>query len=238
MAETTIDTLQIEISANASSAGKSLDKLANSLLKLRSNISGISWKNLSNFSNTLNKLSGTAERLNAGKLTQYANALNGLSQSVTGLKSVTNNIDDMAKALEQISGLDTSKLQIAGDFSGLNSLGQGLGSLADSMSKLSGIEPDNIDKTIKIVRKLQGLDLSGLGAGLQSVSGADLSSLNNLGTAFQGFTSSLAGADKVAAGTAKIFNSLAQLSASAGNLSTVQQYLPVLLWGYQRFAKD
>lgn len=235
MAETTIDTLQIEISASASSAEKSLDKLANSLLKLRSNISGISWKNLSNFSNTLNKLSGTADRLNAGRLIQYSTALNVLSQSVTGLKSVKNNIDDAAKALEQISGLDTSKLQIAGDFSGLNSLGQGLGSLADSMSKLAGIEPDNINKTVKIVRKLQGLDLSGLGAGLQSVSGADLSSLSNLGTAFQSFTSSMAGADKVAVGTAKIFNSLAQLSASAGNLSTVQQYLPVLSAEIGRF---
>ena len=235
MAETTIDSLQLELSADASMAEKSLDKLAESLLRLKKSISGISWKNLSNFSDELNDLSGATDKLDDKKLIQYSAALNGLSQSVAGLKSANKDINGAAKALQKIGGLDTSKLQITGDFTGLDSLGRGLGSLADSMGKLASVKPTDINRSVKAMQKLQGLDLSGLGAGLQSISGADMTALSNLGTAFQGFISSLAGADKVAAGTAKIFNSLAQLSASAGNLSTVQQYLPILSAEIGRF---
>lgn len=231
----TIDSLQIQLSADAGAAEASLEKLADSLLKLKKNLSGLKWKNLSDFDGALKNLLKTTNSLNPGKITQYTNALSGLNQSVAGFSQSGKSIKAAGKVLNSISDLDFSKLQISGDFSGLESLGKGMDAFADSAAKLSQIKATDINRSVKALGKLQGINLESLGRGLQSISGADLSALNGIGTAFQGFTASLSGADKVSAGTSKIFNSLAQLSASAGNLSTVQQYLPLLSAEIGRF---
>ena len=231
----TIDSLQIQLSADAGAAEASLEKLADSLLKLKTNLSGLKWKNLSDFDGALKNLLKTTNSLNPGKITQYTNALSGLNQSVLGLSQSGKSIKAAGEALNSISGLDFSKLQISGDFSGLESLGKGMSGFADSALKLSQIKATDINRSVKALGKLQGINLEPLGRGFQSISGADLSALNGIGAAFQGFTASLSGADKVSTGTSKIFNSLAQLSATAGNLSTVQQYLPLLSAEIGRF---
>ena len=118
MAGHTIDSLQLEISANARNAEKSLNKLVDSLSRVQRSVSGLSWSNLSGFSNELKKLSDISRGLNAENLTRYAAALNGLNRSVSGLGNLRN-IETAANALRQISGL-----RISGDFSGMASLSQ------------------------------------------------------------------------------------------------------------------
>ena len=231
----TIDSLQIQLSADAGMAEASLEKLADSLLKLKTNLSGLKWKNLSDFDGALKNLLKTTNSLNSDKITQYTNTLSGLNQSVAGLIQSGKSIKAAKTALDNISELDFSKLQIGGNFSGLESLGKGISAFTDSVTRLSQIKAADINRSVKALSKLQSINLEFLGRGLQSISGADLSALNGLGTAFQGFTASLAGAEKVSAGTSKIFNALAQLSASAGSLSVVQQYLPLLSAEIGRF---
>ena len=70
----TIDSLQIQLSADAGAAEASLEKLADSLLKLKTNLSGLKWKNLSDFDGALKNLLKTTNSLNPGKITQYTNA--------------------------------------------------------------------------------------------------------------------------------------------------------------------
>lgn len=223
-----IDSLQIEISADAQSASQSLDKLANTLLKLQKNMTGLSNINLSGFSGSLKQISKATSGLDVGKLVRYSQALSGLSKSVTMFASSGKRIDTAASALQKISGLDFSKLQVSGDFSGFAGLAQGMDSFADAATKLASVKPTEINRTVSALQKLQGIDLTKLGQGLNSISGADFTSLGNLGTAFQSFVSAMVGADKVSAATSKIFQSLAQLASSANNLSAIQTYLPML----------
>ena len=229
MAGHTIDSLQLEISANARNAEKSLNKLVDSLSRVQRSVSGLSWSNLSGFSNELKKLSDISRGLNAENLTRYAAALNGLNRSVSGLGNLRN-IETAANALRQISGL-----RISGDFSGLASLSQGMGAFAESAQRLSQIRSADITRAVRAMQRLQSINLAEIGQGLRSLSGVDLSALTNLGTAFQSFTAALSDSDKVAANTTKIFQSLAQLAASAGNLSAVQQHLPALSLEIRRF---
>lgn len=235
MADNTIDSLQLEISADANIAEKSLDRLAKSLLKVQKSISGLNISNLRQFSGAVKQLGGATKGLDVGKLTAYAGALSTLSKSVTAFASAGAKIDSAASTLEKLSGLDFSRLKIDGDFSGFASLSAGMESLSLGAEKLSQIKPTEINRTIKNLEKLSGLDFSGLAQSASVLNGIDFTAIDKLGTAFQGFSSALAGSDKVAAGTAKIFNSLAQLTASAGNIPLIQQTLPLLSGEINRF---
>ena len=163
----TIDSLQIQLSADAGAAEASLEKLADSLLKLKTNLSGLKWKNLSDFDGALKNLLKTTNSLNPGKITQYTNALSGINQSVLGLSQSGKSIKDAGEALNSISDLDFSKLQIDGDFSGLESLGKGMDAFADSAAKLSQIKATDINRSVKALNKLQSINLESLGRGLQ-----------------------------------------------------------------------
>ena len=55
----TIDSLQIQLSADAGAAEASLGKLADSLLKLKTNLSGLKWKNLSDFDGALKNVNSS-----------------------------------------------------------------------------------------------------------------------------------------------------------------------------------
>ena len=200
-----IDSLQIEISADAQSASRSLEKLANTLLKLQKNMTGLSNINLSGFSGSLKQISKATSGLDVGKLVRYSQALSGLSKSVTMFVSSGKRVDAAASALQKISGLDFSKLQVSGDFSGFVGLAQGMDSFADAAAKLASVKPTEINRTVSALQKLQGIDLTKLGQGLNSISGADFTVLGNLGTAFQDFVSAMAGADKISSATSKIF---------------------------------
>ena len=152
----TIDSLQIQLSADAGAAEASLGKLADSLLKLKTNLSGLKWKNLSDFDGALKNLLKTTNSLNPGKITQYTNALSGLNQSVLGLSQSGKSIKDAGEALNSISDLDFSKLQISGDFSGLESLGKGMSGFADSAAKLSQIKATDINRSVKAWASCKG----------------------------------------------------------------------------------
>lgn len=161
--------------------------------------------------------SSGAERA-LGKL---AESLGNLQKSLNGF-----NINSAVKGFKKLSEINFSKLQINDNFNGLTSLAKGAGEFADAAAKLSAIKPTDINRAVKSIEKLGNIDLSRMIRQINDLDGIKMDPFNQLGTAFQGFTASLAGAEKVSAGTSKLFSSLAQMSASADNMSIVQNSLP------------
>lgn len=168
-------------------------------------------------------LSALAE--GAGKLAEVAPKLASLKASdlnrslVAFQKLGQTDFSGVAQSLQVLNGLDVS---------GFTGLSQAMSGFSDSASKLASLKTADISRAVKSFERLSSLDVSGLAAGLQSLNGVDISKISELGTAFQGFANALASSDRIAAGTAKIFASIGQLAASAGNIPEVTANFPAL----------
>lgn len=127
MASNSIDSLNLQISANASSASKSLNILSQRLESLGSALNSV----------------------NTGRLSSLATGMDRLSSSLQGFKSNVKQSDftKVAKGLRQIASVDFTGVinasgsinQLANSLSGIASLqftGQGLVDIANSVSKL------------------------------------------------------------------------------------------------------
>ena len=182
MADNTIDSLVLEISANSKGAEASLNKLTDSLAKLQRRLGG--FKGFDNVCAGMERLGKASRTLNPEKLNGYSSAL---------------------------------------------------GSFAEAASKLSEMKPTDVNRAVKSLEKLGHINLDGIARQINALKGVDTAALNHLGTAFQGFTASLAGSEKVTAGTSKLFTSLSQMSASADNMAVVQSSLPGLSVEIRKF---
>ena len=182
MADNTIDSLVLEISANSKGAEASLNKLTDSLAKLQRRLGG--FKGFDNVCAGMERLGKASRALNPEKLNGYSSAL---------------------------------------------------GSFAEAASKLSEMKSTDVNRAVKSLEKLGHINLDGIARQINALKGIDTAALNHLGTAFQGFTASLAGSEKVSAGTSKLFTSLSQMSVSADNMAIVQSSLPGLSEEIRKF---
>lgn len=182
MADNTIDSLVLEISANSKGAEASLNKLTDSLAKLQRRLGG--FKGFDNVCAGMERLGKASRTLNPEKLNGYSSAL---------------------------------------------------GSFAEAASKLSAMKSTDVNRAVKSLEKLGNINLDGIACQINALKGVDTAALNHLGTAFQGFTASLAGSEKVSAGTSKLFTSLSQMSVSADNMAIVQSSLPRLSEEIRKF---
>ena len=182
MADNTIDSLVLEISANSKGAEASLNKLTDSLAKLQRRLGG--FKGFDNVCAGMERLGKASRTLNPEKLNGYSSAL---------------------------------------------------GSFAEAASKLSEMKSTDVNRAVKSLEKLGHINLDGIARQINALKGIDTAALNHLGTAFQGFTASLAGSEKVSAGTSKLFTSLSQMSVSADNMAIVQSSLPGLSEEIRKF---
>ena len=117
----------------------------------------------------------------------------------------------------------------------LNGYSSALGSFAEAASKLSAMKSTDVNRAVKSLEKLGNINLDGIARQINALKGVDTAALNHLGTAFQSFTASLAGSEKVSAGTSKLFTSLSQMSVSADNMAIVQSSLPGLSEEIRKF---
>ena len=130
---TTIDTLQIEIQSNSTSASKGIEDLAKSLGELKSNGTvNVAIKNLNNLSGALRnftdasnatrsvgKLVGALSKLKeVGSVSGVGNSLTKLSTSLKSLDKV--NIDNVAPQIQRIADAVTPLSAIKGG--GLSSM--------------------------------------------------------------------------------------------------------------------
>lgn len=235
MSDSVIDTLSLEIESNSNGADKAIDRLVNSLMKLEKGMTGLQNMNFNGLTGGVKKLAASTKGLEVGKITAYSAALTGLSGSVKQFAGAGKQINPAIANLQKLAGFDFSKLQIKGDFSGFSGLAKGSNEFAEAAVKLSAVKPVEINRAAKALEKLGNINLSGLAESIRSLNGTDFSVLNNLGTAFQSFTGSLAGSEKVPAAVSKIFISLTQLATSAGNIPVATSNLPALSTEVQRF---
>lgn len=182
MADNTIDSLVLEISANSKGAEASLNKLTDSLAKLQRRLGG--FKGFDNVCAGMERLGKASRTLNPEKLNGYSSAL---------------------------------------------------GSFAEAASKLSAMKSTDVNRAVKSLEKLGNINLDGIARQINALKGVDTAALNHLGTAFQGFAASLAGSEKVSAGTSKLFTSLSQMSVSSDNMAIVQSSLPGLSEEIRKF---
>lgn len=165
-------------------------------------------------------------------LARGMSALADVAPRLASLKSAE--INRTLKAFQKIGGVDfTSTVQSLQTLNGVDTSGfvrltQAMNGFADSAGKLAALKTADISRAVKSFERLASLNISGLAAGLRQLNGVDLSKLTELGTAFQGLASALSQSEKIANGTQKIFSSLAQLAASAGNIPTITANLPEL----------
>lgn len=159
-------------------------------------------------------------------LDKLTDSLAKLQQRLGGFEGFDNVCDGIEKLGKASKALNPEKL--AGYASAL-------GNFAGAASKLSAMKPTDTNRAIKSLEKLGNINLSGIARQINDLKGIDTAVFNNLGLAFQGFTASLAGAEKVSTGTSKLFSSLAQMSASADNIAVVQHGLPGLSVEIRKF---
>ena len=174
MADVTVESVQIEVSALSSAAAKSIDELTNTLSRLKSATKGGLGltpvaKQLTTLNTALNSISST----NADNLNKMAQGLQALS-SCGNLKlssSVANQISNLGTAVRSLNGTDFSSLS----------------RLADALTPLSTIGKSNLNSFIsqlqrlpQAVQGLNGVDMSGLNGKLTELVSA-LSPLSNMG---------------------------------------------------------
>ena len=104
-----VNSLSIQIKADASKASKSLDKLTASVKGLSGAMSGTNIKRIDTFANSLSKLASTSKSLNGIK--NYANAMASLANATKNINNtkLDNMSDSITRLGSSLSGLDLAK---------------------------------------------------------------------------------------------------------------------------------
>ena len=155
----TLDSLQIEISANANSASKQIGKLVTSLNSLKNSVSGISG--LSQIASDLKEigsikvtgLSGLAKQINqlgnmdTSKIGQMKSALREFGSSINQLNgiSVSPQISQMSELARSISRLGNASAGTA--ITNMPKLADGLKQMIGTLSKAPKVSQNLIDMT-------------------------------------------------------------------------------------------
>ena len=104
-----VNSLSIQIKADASKASRSLDKLTASVKSLSGAMSGTNIKRIDTFANSLSKLASTSKSLNGIK--NYANAMASLANATKNINNtkLDNMSDSITRLGSSLSGLDLAK---------------------------------------------------------------------------------------------------------------------------------
>ena len=138
MAEGTVDNLNIQLSADANKAVKSLNSLANTLNKVSKSFNGLNTKNITAFT---------------GSITKLASSL----RSINGIKVSVPNLTGLSKELSKISKIDFGKISSAGE--PIRELGSALKTLSGLENiSIPKLDAKNINSVINTVKKLQEMD--------------------------------------------------------------------------------
>lgn len=218
-----IDSLQIEISANASKAEKSLNKLASSLGKIQSALSGIDSGRFQNLSSGILQLSNSMERFSSSvktaDFTRIATGLNKLSSvNVQGVSDASRAINTLTANLGNLG-------TIAFD-------SQGIANIANSVAQLGRkTVTQAADNIPKLTSSLGGLvsGLSGISSSSIDVSG--LSQLTSSITKLGGKSATAAAGgniDKLAESLKKMMTTLSTSPRVSQNLIQMTQALAQL----------
>lgn len=206
MAENNVDISQvtIEVEAEASAAGRSIDSLASALSRLNSN------SKLTRIINNLDKLSATLQKfqgLNASanalaKISVAVDKLSGL-QKLTGLNSALNTL---RKFPEVVSGLDPARLTAFSN--AVAPLSKAVGDLGD-VQKLSGLNSvlNTLKKIPDVTAGLKKADLDDFAEQIQKVRAAVAPLASEMEKVSKGFSALPANIQKAIAANQRLTTS-------------------------------
>lgn len=233
----TIDSLQIEISANARSAESSLERLADSLLRLQSSLKGISGGEFQNLSSGIRQLSDAMERftgaVKTADFTRIATGLNKLSSvNVQGVSDASRAISTLTANLNQIGMIAFDSQGIANIANAIAQLGRktvtqasaniptlaiSLKSLVSGMNQIGSVKFDiaGLSELTSSITKLGG----------KSATTAASGNITKLATALKQMMTTLSTAPKVSQNLIQMTQALAQLAAAGNKAGTATNTL-------------
>lgn len=244
----TVDSLDIQISAQVNKANASITTLIKRLDGLSASISSVNTRGLATMGAGVNKLANamnnfakntkTADFTRLGKslekistiptgnMQSMASALKPLADGVSVLSNVNfdnKNLQGMINSLTRLSNSNVSNLSNV-DFTGI---GNSLRNLTDSLAGAEKVQQSTISMTNAIAK------LAASGANIPTVS----SSLSQLGTSLSRFMSTMYAAPSVTAQTITFAQAIAQLSNSGNKVSTTASNLGALATALKDFMK-
>ena len=244
-----IDSLQIEISANAQSAERSLDRLADTLIRLQSSLRGISNGQFQNLSAGIRQLSDSMQRFSGAvktaDFTRIATGLNKLSAvNVQGVSDASRAISTLTANLGQIGTIAFDSQGIANIANSIAQLGRNtVTAAADNIPKLTsglkqlsagldGFQIKNVDfdslaQLTSAITKLGG----------KSASTAASGNIDKLAVALRNMMATLSTAPRVSNNLIQMTQALAQLASTGGRAGTATRSLSTAFNGFSSSSK-
>lgn len=244
-----IDSLQIEITANANNADAAIRRLSTSLLKLKDSLGGVSANQFQNLSNGIRQLAGSMERasglVKTADFTRIANGLNKLSAvNVQGVSDASRAINTLTANLSQIGQIKFDSQGIANIANSIATLGRKTvtqavsniplltTALKDLVAGLNQIGSVNFDVT-----GLSQLTLSISKLGGKSATIAASGNIGKLSVALKQMMITLSSAPKVSQNLIQMTQALAQLASSGGKAGVATKSLTSAFNGFSVSSK-
>lgn len=146
MAEQTIDRLSIEINAKANASVGGIDKLAQSIQRLKSAVGG-----------------------GADKLSGIAASIDRLKAALSGFKGASGSVNSLAKSLERLQAI---KLEgVGAKLTELSNAAKSLGTVGESLQSIRDFGK-GMNSLVKSVEKLQKMNMNGVTAKVKELAKA------------------------------------------------------------------
>ena len=237
MADNTIDSLQLKISADAQSAEKSIARLADSLLRLQSSLKGITGGQFQNLSSGITELSNSMQQFSGSvktaDFTRIATGLNKLSSvNVQGVSDASRAINTLTANLSQIGSIAFDSQGIANVANAIAQLGRktvtqataNIPALTTALSSL--INGLNQIGTVKFdVTGLSELTSSISKLGGKSATTAASGNITKLATALKQMMTTLSSVPQVSQNLIQMTQALAQLASTGSRAGTATNTL-------------
>lgn len=221
-----IDSLNIQITADATKASNAIDGLVRRLDLLTKELGKVNGNKLTNFSTSMDTIAGAMNKFSSIKLPDFNRVVKGINKFATidtsKLAQVGADLTPLANSISAFSSINFDNRNLQGFINSLNrlasanvgslasadfnALGQSLNQLATSLSNAPKIQQSVIQMTSAIA------NLSKSGANIPTV----VNSLPTLSTALNQFMIAMSSAPAMTSGTITFTTAIAQL-ASAGN---------------------
>lgn len=233
----TIDSLQIELSANATSAERSLGKLADTLIRLQSSLKGLSGGQFQNLSSGIQQLSASMQQFSGtvktADFTRIATGLNKLSAvNVQGVSAASKAINNLTTNLSKIGTIAFDSQGIVNVANAIAQLGrktvtqassnipllaQSLQSLVTGLNQIGAVKFD--------VSSLAELTSSITKLGGKSATNAASGNITKLAIALKEMMKILSSSPKVSQNLIQMTQALAQLATTGSRAGTATNTL-------------
>ena len=219
-----IDSLEIQIEAQAAKANRQLDNLINKLERVSSALTGVNASGLAGFANGISKIAGASAQLGNVKTADFTRLAKNLEKMAgvdqSSLNRTSASLNSMSQSLGKIRGASQSAVQISEIAKNISKLGnKSVQNAMDNMPKLaSGLNEmmNTLSKAPTVSNNL--IQMTNALANLASQGSKVGTSINSIGTTGSKGTSLLSGwLGKLTLSTGKAMRSTRSFAQVAGS---------------------